>query len=140
MLPLEHKISVPAGNELFLMKSSGTNQAPHFVEQGSLACLMSRGCMISYGQSSGSRPDPVWLSDLAPKSLILGRPGLMHYTTNHDELLQAASEVFASIMAGVLQVHPNHVYLLSEAARAHKDLEARRTSGSIVLIPDSQRL
>jgi len=64
---------------------------------------MSRGCMISYGQSSGSRPDPVRLSDLAPTSLILGRPGLMHYTTNHDELLQAASEVFASIMAGVLQ-------------------------------------
>ncbi|KAG2539362.1 hypothetical protein PVAP13_9NG472800 [Panicum virgatum] len=108
--------------------------------QGSLACLMSRGCMISYGQSSGSRPDPVRLSDLAPKSLILGRPGLMHYTTNHDELLQAASEVFASIMAGVLQVHSNHVYLLSEAARVHKDLEARRTSGSIVLIPDGQRL
>ncbi|RCV43798.1 hypothetical protein SEVIR_9G328400v4 [Setaria viridis] len=108
--------------------------------KGSLACLMPRGCMISYGQSSGSRPDPVRLSDLAPKSLILGRPGLMHYTTNRNELLLAASEVFASVMAGVLQVRANHVYLLSEAARAHTDLEARRTSGSIVLVPDSQWL
>lgn len=96
--------------------------------------------MISYGQSSGNRPDPIQLSDLAPKSLILGRPGLMHYTTNRDELLQAAGEVFTNIMSGVLQVRVNHVYLLSEAARAHKDLEARRTSGSTVLVPDSQRL
>ncbi|CAN6305871.1 unnamed protein product [Urochloa humidicola] len=109
--------------------------------QGSLASLMPRGCMISYGrQSSGSRPDPVRLSDLAPKSLILGRPGLMHYTASRDELLQAASEVFAGVAAGVLQVRANHVYLLSQAARAHKDLEARRTSGSIVLVPDSQSL
>lgn len=64
----------------------------------------------------------------------------MHYTTNRNELLLAASEVFASVMAGVLQVRANHVYLLSEAARAHTDLEARRTSGSIVLVPDSQWL
>ncbi|KAL6641456.1 hypothetical protein ACP70R_019637 [Stipagrostis hirtigluma subsp. patula] len=104
--------------------------------QGSLACLMPRGCMVSYGQSSG-RPDPVPVSDLAPKSLVLARPGLMHYTTTRDELLQAAGEVFAAVAAGVLRVRVNHVYPLSEAARAHEDLETRRTSGSIVLLPDS---
>lgn len=104
--------------------------------KGSLACLLPRGCMVSYGQSSG-RPDPVPLSDLAPKSLFLARPGLMHYTTTRDELLQAAGEVFANVAAGVLRVRINHVYPLSEAARAHADLEARRTSGSIVLAPDS---
>ncbi|GJM91458.1 hypothetical protein PR202_ga07831 [Eleusine coracana subsp. coracana] len=104
--------------------------------QGSLACLMPRGCMVSYGQSSG-RPDPISVSKLAPKSLVLARPGLMHYTTTRDELLQAAGEVFAAVAAGVLHVRVNHVYPLSEAARAHTDLEARRTCGSIVLVTDS---
>ncbi|TVU31679.1 hypothetical protein EJB05_23377 [Eragrostis curvula] len=104
--------------------------------QGSLACLMPRGCMVSYGQSSG-RPDPVSVSELAPKSLVLARPGLMHYTTTREELLQAADEVFAGVTAGVLRVHVNHVYPLSEAAGAHRDLEARRTCGSVVLLTDS---
>uniref|UniRef100_A0A0D9XMG5 Enoyl reductase (ER) domain-containing protein n=1 Tax=Leersia perrieri TaxID=77586 RepID=A0A0D9XMG5_9ORYZ len=104
--------------------------------KGSLECLMQRGCMISYGQSSG-RPEPVPLSDLAPKSLFLGRPGMRHYTTTRDELLHAAGEVFAGIMAGVLHVRVNHVYPLHEAARAHAVLEARRTSGSVVLLPGS---
>ncbi|XP_010919649.1 uncharacterized protein [Elaeis guineensis] len=104
--------------------------------QGSLACLMSRGYMVSFGQSSGG-PDPVPLSDLAPKSLFLTRPSLMHYTATRDELLQAAGEVFANIASGVLRVRINHTYPLSDAARVHADLEARKTSGSIVLIPDS---
>ncbi|KAF8689356.1 hypothetical protein HU200_041895 [Digitaria exilis] len=135
-----HVVYDAVGKDTFQVKTKPSWQLCMCPWQGSLACLMSRGCMISYGQSSGNRPDPVQLSDLAPKSLILGRPGLMHYTTNRDELLQAAGEVFTNVMSGVLQVRVNHVYLLSEAARAHKDLEARRTSGSIVLVPDGQRL
>lgn len=103
--------------------------------QGSLACLMTRGCMISYGQSSG-KPDPISVSELAPKSLVLARPGLMHYTTTRDELLQTANEVFAGVIAGVLRARVNHVYPLSEAACAHRDLEERRTCGSIVLVTD----
>nr|AAL79788.1 putative quinone oxidoreductase [Oryza sativa Japonica Group] len=102
--------------------------------KGSMECLMPRGCMISYGQCSG-RPDPVPVSDLASKSLILGRPGMRHYTATRDELLHAAGEVFAGVAAGVLRVRVNHVYPLHEAARAHADLEARRTSGSVVLLP-----
>uniref|UniRef100_A0A0E0MAQ5 Probable quinone oxidoreductase n=2 Tax=Oryza punctata TaxID=4537 RepID=A0A0E0MAQ5_ORYPU len=102
--------------------------------KGSMECLMQRGCMISYGQCSG-RPDPVPVSDLASKSLILGRPGMRHYTATRDELLHAAGEVFAGVAAGVLRVRVNHVYPLHEAARAHADLEARRTSGSVVLLP-----
>ncbi|KAK3447364.1 hypothetical protein EUGRSUZ_A02908 [Eucalyptus grandis] len=102
--------------------------------QGSLECLKIRGFMVSFGQSSGN-PDPVPLSALAPKSLFLARPSVMHYTSSRDELLEAAGEVFASVASGVLKVRVNHRYPLSEAAKAHADLESRKTSGSVVLIP-----
>ncbi|XP_031393962.1 uncharacterized protein LOC116205479 isoform X1 [Punica granatum] len=102
--------------------------------QGSLACLKVRGYMVSFGQSSGT-PDPVPLSALAPKSLFLTRPTLMLYTGTRDELLACAGEVFSNVVSGVLRVRINHTYPLSEAAKAHADLENRKTSGSVVLIP-----
>ncbi|KAG0472639.1 hypothetical protein HPP92_014061 [Vanilla planifolia] len=105
--------------------------------QGSLQCLALRGYMVSFGQSSG-RPDPIPITDLVPKSLFLCRPSLMHYIESRDELLESAGEVLSLVSSGVLKVRVNHVYPLSEAARAHADLEARKTSGSIVLIPDSE--
>ncbi|PKI78695.1 hypothetical protein CRG98_000920 [Punica granatum] len=92
--------------------------------QGSLACLKSSGT-----------PDPVPLSALAPKSLFLTRPTLMLYTGTRDELLACAGEVFSNVVSGVLRVRINHTYPLSEAAKAHADLENRKTSGSVVLIP-----
>ncbi|XAR66116.1 2-haloacrylate reductase [Bertholletia excelsa] len=103
--------------------------------QGSLACLKYRGYMVSFGQSSGA-PDSLPLSALAAKSLFLTRPTLGHYTSTRDELLETAGEVFANVAAGVLRVHVNHTYPLSQAAQAHADLEGQKTSGSIVLIPD----
>ncbi|KAL6903616.1 hypothetical protein ACP4OV_004429 [Aristida adscensionis] len=103
--------------------------------KASVECLASRGFLVSFGQSSG-RPDPIPLSDLASKSLFLTRPSLMHYTATRDELLESAGEVFANVANGVLRARVNHTYPLSEAARAHADLESRKTSGSIVLIPD----
>ncbi|XVF54936.1 hypothetical protein PTKIN_Ptkin05aG0220800 [Pterospermum kingtungense] len=102
--------------------------------QGSLSCLNPRGYMVSFGQSSGA-PDPVPLPALAAKSLFLTRPTLMRYTSNRDELLETVGEVFANVVSGVLQVRVNHKYPLSQAAQAHADLENRRTSGSVVLIP-----
>ncbi|KAL2227232.1 uncharacterized protein LOC105160627 [Sesamum indicum] len=102
--------------------------------EGSLMCLKLRGYMVSFGQSSGT-PDPVPLSALAAKSLFLTRPSMMHYTITRDELLRTASEVFTSLAAG-LKVRINHTYPLSQAAQAHADLESRKTSGSVVLIPD----
>lgn len=102
--------------------------------QGSLACLKLRGYMVSFGQSSGT-PDPVPLSALAPKSLFLTRPSLMRYTATRDELLETAGEVFTSMASGILKVRVNHTYPLSQAAQAHADLESRKTSGSVVLIP-----
>ncbi|KAF8412957.1 hypothetical protein HHK36_000929 [Tetracentron sinense] len=103
--------------------------------QGSLACLKPRGHMVSFGQVSGI-PDPVPLSALAVKSLFLTRPALLQYTATRDELLEAAREVFANVASGVLRVRVNNTYLLSNAAQAHEDLESRKTSGSVVLIPD----
>ncbi|XP_062092207.1 uncharacterized protein LOC133798048 isoform X2 [Humulus lupulus] len=102
--------------------------------EGSLACLKLRGYMVSFGQSSGT-PDPVPLSALAAKSLFLTRPTLMQYNVTRDELLAAAGEVFANVASGVLRVRVNHRYPLSEAPQAHADLEDRRTTGSVVLIP-----
>lgn len=89
---------------------------------------------MSFGQSSGT-VDPVPLSALAPKALFLTRPSLMLYTETRDELLETAGEVFANIASGVLRVRVNHTYHLSDAAQAHADLESRKTSGSVVLIP-----
>ncbi|XP_065869477.1 uncharacterized protein [Euphorbia lathyris] len=102
--------------------------------QGSLACLKTRGYMVSFGQSSGTA-DPVPLSALAPKALYLTRPSLMLYNETRDELLECAGEVFANIASGILKVRVNHTYPLSQAAQAHEDLENRKTSGSVVLIP-----
>ncbi|KAL2326537.1 hypothetical protein Fmac_025595 [Flemingia macrophylla] len=104
--------------------------------EGSLACLKLRGYMVSFGQSSGT-PDPVPLSLLAAKSLFLTRPTLMQYVVSRDELLEAAGEVFANVASSVLKVRVNHTYPLSDAAKAHEDLENRKTSGSVVLIPNS---
>lgn len=104
--------------------------------QGSLACLKPRGYMVNFGQSSGT-PDPLPLSALAAKSLFLTRPSLMQYNATRDELLECASEVFTNVASGVLRVRVNHTYPLSHAAKAHADLEARKTSGSVVLLPDA---
>ncbi|KAK1686598.1 hypothetical protein QYE76_047446 [Lolium multiflorum] len=104
--------------------------------KASLDSLASHGYLVSFGQSSGS-PDPISIGDLAPKSLYLTRPGISSYTGTRDELLQSAGEVFANVASGVLRIRMNHTYPLSEAARAHADLVARKTSGSILLIPDS---
>lgn len=91
--------------------------------------------MVSFGQSSGT-PDPVPLSAIAVKSLFLTRPTMKHYNVTRDELLEAAGEVFANVESGFLKVRVNHTYPLSQAAQAHADLESRKTSGSVVLIPD----
>ncbi|KAH7537822.1 hypothetical protein FEM48_Zijuj03G0134000 [Ziziphus jujuba var. spinosa] len=108
--------------------------APSFEALGSLACLKLRGYMVCFGQSSGI-PGPVPLSALASKSLYITRPSMMQYTTTREELLETAGEVFANVASGALRVRVNHTYPLSQAAQAHADLEGRKTSGSVVLIP-----
>ncbi|CAN1856489.1 Quinone oxidoreductase 1 [Linum perenne] len=102
--------------------------------QGSLSCLKIRGYLVLFGQSSGT-PEPIPPSALAAKSLFLTRPSLMMYTVTRDELLETAADVFANMASGAIKVRVNHTYPLADAAKAHSDLESRKTSGSVVLIP-----
>ena len=102
----------------------------------SLDCLRPMGMMVSFGQSSGPVP-PVDLGILAAKgSLFLTRPSLMTYTADRKDLLENAEDLFAVVANGAVRIEVNQTYPLAEAARAHQDLEARKTTGSTVLIPD----
>ncbi|MDX9996229.1 MAG: quinone oxidoreductase [Rhodocyclaceae bacterium] len=102
---------------------------------GSLDCLRPLGMMVSFGSASGPVP-PFDLSELAKRgSLFLTRPSLFAYTAQRADLLQSAGELFDMVVAGKLKVEVNQTYPLREAARAHADLEARRTTGSTILLP-----
>jgi NADPH2:quinone reductase len=68
-------------------------------------------------------------------SLYLTRPALATYVARRDELEQAAAELFDVVLRGVVKVEIRQSYALRDAARAHRDLEARKTTGSTVLIP-----
>lgn len=101
----------------------------------SLDCLSPRGLMVSFGNASGAVP-PFNIGVLAQKgSLFLTRPTLMHYTATREDLLTAARELFAVVKSKAVKISINQTYPLREAAQAHRDLEARKTTGSTVLIP-----
>jgi NADPH2:quinone reductase len=99
----------------------------------SLDCLAPLGLMVSFGQSSGS-VGPVDIGILAAKgSLFLTRPTLNTYTASREDLLMAARELFEVVQSGAVKIAVNQTYPLREAARAHRDLEGRKTTGSTVL-------
>lgn len=102
----------------------------------SLDCLRPMGMMVSFGQASGSVPafDPSILA--AKGSLFLTRPSLMAYTAKREDLLDHARDLFEVVQSGAVKIEIKQTYPLSEAARAHRDLEARKTTGSTILIPD----
>jgi NADPH2:quinone reductase len=102
----------------------------------SLTALRPRGHMVLYGAASGpvAPLDPVRLQ--AGGSLHLTRPSLPHYIATREELLQRASDVFAWIASGELAVRIGGRYPLQEAGRAQEDLQARRTTGKLVLVAD----
>ena len=101
----------------------------------SLNMLRPRGMLVSFGNASGP-VDPIAPLVLSQKgSLFLTRPNLAHYTAKREELEWRASDVFNWIRDGVLQVHIHGIYPLGEAARAHADLESRRTTGKLLLRP-----
>jgi NADPH:quinone reductase len=101
----------------------------------SLDCLRPRGMMVSFGQSSGpvGPIEPLTLSQKG--SLFLTRPNLAHYISDPVEMNWRSSDLFNWIDAGKLQSRIYKVYPLREAAAAHRDLEARKTSGKLVLKP-----
>ena len=102
---------------------------------GSLDCLRPLGMMVSFGNASGPVP-PFEPGILAAKgSLFLTRPTLMTYTAQRPDLLASAADLFAVVQSGAVKIEVRQTYPLAEAAQAHRDLEARRTTGSTVLLP-----
>jgi NADPH2:quinone reductase len=102
---------------------------------GSLDCLVSRGMMVLFGQSSGPVPplDPQVLNRKG--SLFLTRPTIAHYVATREELAARASELFAWIAEGWLKVHIDREFPLGDAAAAHSALESRQTVGKVLLVP-----
>ncbi len=102
---------------------------------GSLNCLQPRGLMVSFGNASGAVP-PVNLGILATKgSLYVTRPTLGSYVAKREELVANANELFDVVKKGIVKIEVNQTYPLKDAARAHRDLESRKTTGSTVLLP-----
>jgi NADPH:quinone reductase len=101
----------------------------------SLDTLRPRGLMVSYGNASGPPPaiSPLELSKRG--SLFLTRPTLFHFIATRPPLTRAAQALFDLIARDVIEVRIGQTYPLQDAARAHADLEARRTTGSTVLLP-----
>ena len=101
----------------------------------SLECLKPRGYLVLFGQSSGPVP-PLDPGKLAAKgSLFLTRPSLTHYTLDRAELLQRAGDLFAWIQSGNVKVRIDKSFPLKDAADAQRELEGRRTTGKVVLVP-----
>ncbi|MEU8303662.1 quinone oxidoreductase [Actinomadura sp. NPDC048955] len=107
--------------------------APTF--DGSLESLRRRGTLALYGAAGGPVPpfDPQRLNRAG--SVFLTRPSLAHYVEKREELLERAADVYAWVESGAVKVHVGRRYDLAEAAAAHADLEARRSTGKLLLIP-----
>ena len=101
----------------------------------SLNCLRPRGMMVLFGQSSGAVP-PIDPGILAAKgSLYLTRPSLGHYSATREELLSRANDVIGWVSKGELKLRIEKTFALSDAAEAHRELESRRTTGKLLIIP-----
>lgn len=102
---------------------------------GSLAALRRRGVLVLYGAASGPVPpvDPARLQ--ATGSAYLTRPTLVDHIVTRDELVRRATDVLGWVSSGDLNLRIGHTYPLAEAARAHEDLQGRRTTGKLLLIP-----
>jgi NADPH2:quinone reductase len=102
---------------------------------GSLKCLSPLGMMVTFGSASG----PVPAFDIgrlgASGSLFITRPTLMTYTAKRADLEAMAAELFEVVLSGAVKIEINQTYPLAETAQAHRDLEARKTTGSTVLLP-----
>ena len=101
----------------------------------SMDCLRPMGMLACYGHASGA-PDPVDVIELGTRgSLFLTRPAIMHYMAKRNDLLESAKDLFDILGKGKLKSNVNHIYPLSDVGEAHRAMESRETTGSIVLIP-----
>jgi NADPH2:quinone reductase len=105
------------------------------VFMGSLDSLRPLGMLVTYGNASGPVPpfDPLLLSQKG--SLFVTRPTLMHYTAKRADLEALGGELFDMVASGEVRIEVNQRYALKDAAQAHRDLEARKTTGSTILLP-----
>ena len=102
---------------------------------GSLDCLAPRGMMVSFGSASGPVPD-FSLAELATRgSLFITRPTLFSYAASRPELEAMAADLFEMVGSGKVKIDVRQRYQLADAARAHTELEARKTTGSSILVP-----
>ena len=101
----------------------------------SLDVLRPRGMMVTFGNASGPVPEipPLILSQKG--SLFLTRPTLFHYIASRSDFELSANALFDVVTRGVVKIQIGHRYPLKDAAQAHRDLEARKTTGSVILIP-----
>jgi NADPH2:quinone reductase len=102
---------------------------------GSLASLRRRGVLALYGGASGPVPPVEPMRLLAAGSVYLTRPTLNHYVETREELLERSSDVLGWVASGELNVHIGRTYDLSDAGTAHEDLEGRRSTGKLLLVP-----
>ena len=103
--------------------------------KGSIACLKPKGMMVSFGNASGPL-DPINVpKDIQSKSLFLTRPTIGHYFTNRNELQKGADEIFEKVKFGMIKIKIFKEYKLSEASKAHQELESRKLTGPAILTP-----
>lgn len=102
---------------------------------GSLDCLKPLGLWVSFGNASGAITNFDILQLSAKGSLYATRPTLGTYVAKRADLLANANDLFDVVGKGIVKINVNHTYPLKDAAQAHRDLEARKTTGSIVLLP-----
>jgi NADPH:quinone reductase len=102
---------------------------------GSLDCLAPLGMMVSFGSASGPVP-PFGMQELASRgSLFITRPTLFTHIAKRADLDDMAAELFGMVQSGKIKIEINQRYALQDVAQAHRDLEARKTTGSSILIP-----
>jgi NADPH2:quinone reductase len=102
---------------------------------GSLDCLKPRHLWVSFGNSSGPVP-PMDIGILNSKgSLFCTRPTLFHYTASREDLVASANDLFDVVARGAVKIEVNQQYALKDAAQCHNDVQARKTTGSTILIP-----
>jgi NADPH:quinone reductase len=101
----------------------------------SLDCLKPLGLFVTFGNASGpiEALNPGILS--AKGSLYMTRPSLGNYTSTRADLLETANDLIDVVSKGIVKINVNHTYALKDAAQAHRDLEGRKTTGSIILLP-----
>ena len=100
--------------------------------RGSMKCLQRRGYLITFGNASGT-PEPVDPAELSANgSIFLARPMLFDFTHTREELIASSGDLFDVVSSGAVKIEINQTYKLKDAAKAHRDLEGRKTTGSTI--------